>query len=77
MADAAASGDNPYGLMAMLKEGDFVSRGVFFVLMLMSAVSWYVIITKALDQAALRKQADAAEKDFWASSSLSDGVSRL
>ncbi len=78
MADAAAvGGDNPYGLMAMLKEGDFVSRFVFVALMFMSAISWYVLITKALDQNALRKQADAAEKDFWSASNLADGVARL
>lgn len=77
MADAATSGENPYSLVALLRDGDIVARGVFTILVIMSLLSWYVIITKALDQAALRKQADSAEKDFWAASSLSDGVSRL
>ena len=78
MADAAAvSGENPYSLVALLRDGDIVARGVFGILVIMSLLSWYVIITKVLDQAALRKYALAAEKDFWAASNLQDGLSRL
>ena len=50
---------------------------VFGILVIMSLMSWYVIIVKALEQSALLKQAGVAEKDFWSASSLSDGVARL
>ncbi len=78
MADAAvADGGNPYGLMGVLHDGGPVTWTVFTILVIMSLLSWYVILTKAWDQSALSAQADSAEKDFWASSSLSDGIARL
>ena len=77
MADAAAATDNPYGLVAFLRDGDLVQRTVFGILLFMSLYSWFVIITKALDQRVLRKYALTAEKDFWAASNLQDGLARL
>ena len=63
MADASAL-DNPYGIAALWTTSGAVGRGVFIILAVMSLYSWYVIITKVLDQAALRKYALAADKDF-------------
>lgn len=77
MADAAGMTDNPYGISALWTQSDWVGKGVFVILAVMSLYSWYVIITKALDQRALRKYALAAEKDFWAASNLQDGLGRL
>ena len=77
MADAAGMTDNPYGISALWTQSDWVGKGVFVILAVMSLYSWYVIITKALDQRALRKYALAAEKDFWAASNLQDGIGRL
>ena len=75
MADAAT--DNPYGIVSFVQNGDAVSRTVLGILVFMSLFSWYVIITKALDQRALKKYALTAEKDFWAASNLQDGLARL
>jgi biopolymer transport protein ExbB len=75
MADATM--ENPYGIQALWTQSDWVGKGVFVVLAIMSLYSWYVIITKALDQRALRKHAIASEKEFWAASNLQDGLSRL
>jgi len=76
MADATTM-DNPYGIGALWTQSDWVGKGVFVILAIMSLYSWYVIITKALDQRALRKYALAAEKDFWGASNLQDGHGRL
>jgi biopolymer transport protein ExbB len=76
MADAATV-DNPYGIAALWTTSDFVGKAVFVILGIMSLYSWFVILTKALDQRALRKYALTAEKDFWAASNLQDGLSRL
>jgi biopolymer transport protein ExbB len=76
MADATTM-DNPYGISALWTQSDWVGKGVFVILAIMSLYSWYVIITKALDQRALRKYALAAEKDFWGASNLQDGLGRL
>ena len=77
MADAAAATDNPYGIVSFVQNGDAVSRTVLAILIFMSLFSWYVIITKALDQRALKKYALSSEKDFWAASNLQDGLARL
>ena len=77
MADAATTVDNPYGIAALWTTSDFVGKGVFVILAVMSLFSWFVILTKVLDQSALRKHALQAEKDFWTSSSIKDGLSRL
>jgi biopolymer transport protein ExbB len=76
MADAATV-DNPYGIAALWTTSDFVGKAVFVILGVMSLYSWFVILTKALDQRALRKYALTAEKDFWAASNLQDGLARL
>ena len=77
MADAAGTVDNPYGIAAMWTSSDYVGKGVFVILGIMSLYSWFVIITKALDQRAMKKYALAAEKDFWGATNLQDGLSRL
>ncbi|HWW05036.1 MAG TPA: MotA/TolQ/ExbB proton channel family protein, partial [Collimonas sp.] len=41
--------DNPYGLDALWKGGDFVARGTLIILVLMSMGSWYIIITKLIE----------------------------
>jgi biopolymer transport protein ExbB len=77
MADAAGFVDNPYGIGALWGTSDYVGKGVFVILGVMSLYSWFVIITKALDQRAMKKYALAAEKDFWSAANLQDGLSRL
>ncbi|MDE2305652.1 MAG: MotA/TolQ/ExbB proton channel family protein [Gammaproteobacteria bacterium] len=69
--------NNPYGLGAMLQNGDVVTRSVFAILVIMSLMTWFIMITKFFDQRRLRKQGREAEKDFWAANSLNDGVAKL
>ena len=38
--------DNPYGLDALWKTGDFVAKGTLIILVIMSMGSWYNIVTK-------------------------------
>ncbi len=57
--------DNPYGFKAMWEHGDMVSKGTLFILMMMSAASWYVIITKLLEQRRVHGQARLVQADFW------------
>ena len=42
---------NPYGFSALWQGGDFVARGTLVMLLIMSMGSWYVIITKFIEQA--------------------------
>ncbi|WP_228124706.1 MotA/TolQ/ExbB proton channel family protein [Glaciimonas soli] len=68
---------NPYGLDALWKGGDFVARGTLIILVLMSMGSWYIIITKLIDQMKLMGQASAAKKSFWKASSVQAGIASL
>jgi biopolymer transport protein ExbB len=77
MANETAVVDNPYGLQQLWVQGDFVAKGTMLILLIMSMMSWYVMITKAWDQRRLKKFAVAAEKDFWKSGNVKDGVGLL
>src|SRR5579862_6384944 len=73
----AASTENPYGLAALVHNGDMISHGVLIVLAIMSFFSWYIMLTKLWDQRKLRQSAKTVEKQFWTAPSLKDGVERL
>lgn len=69
--------NNPYGLDALWKGGDFVARGTLIILVLMSMGSWYIIITKLIEQVKLMGQARAAKKTFWKAPTVEAGISGL
>jgi len=69
--------DNPYGIQALWMQSDYVGKGVFVILGLMSLWSWWVMINKWLDQRSLRKAATDAEKNFWNSGSMQEGIGKL
>jgi biopolymer transport protein ExbB len=69
--------ENPYGIEAMWSQGDAVARGTLIILLVMSAVSWYIIFTKLWDQRRLKQGAKVVEKQFWSSGSLKEAVDRL
>jgi biopolymer transport protein ExbB len=69
--------ENPYGLDALWAQGDFVARGTLLTLVIMSIGTWYVLVTKLIEQQRLLIQAKKANKTFWASSSLKEGIGTL
>jgi biopolymer transport protein ExbB len=81
-AAAPAAGEkeavhNPYGIDAVWNEGDFVTRGSVIVLSLMSMGSWYIIITKLIDQMKIMKQSQETSAKFWKASSIAAGSAAL
>ncbi len=72
-----ATVENPYGLGALVREGDFVSRGVLILLVIMSLGTWYIFVTKFVEQARLLSQAKATEKKFWTAGNLEEGIDKL
>jgi biopolymer transport protein ExbB len=69
--------DNPYGLQALLKGSDIVARVTLFILFVMSAGSWYYIITKVYEQSKMGRHARVAEKTFWSAASVQKGAEGL
>ena len=76
-ATATESVENPYGLEALWKGGDWVARSTLIILVIMSMGSWYIIITKLIEQTKLMKQAKDANKTFWNSPSVPQGTTTL
>ncbi len=77
MADETGMTENPYGIEALWTTSDYVGKGVFVILIVMSLWSWLVMINKWLDQRMLRKVAAEAEKSFWSAGSIQDGIGKL
>ncbi|RJG14564.1 MotA/TolQ/ExbB proton channel family protein [Massilia cavernae] len=61
----------------MWEEGDFVSKGTLIILSLMSMGSWYILITKLIDQAKIMKQSKETQAKFWKASSIAAGSAQL
>ena len=69
--------ENPFGLGALIQQGDLVARSTLVVLLIMSLLTWFIMITKFFDQRRQRLQAIEAEKEFWSSGSLTDALGKL
>jgi biopolymer transport protein ExbB len=76
-AAPSAHEENPYGLGALWAQGDVVAKGTLLILVLMSMGSWYVIITKFVEQSKAAKFATDAKENFWSASSLRQGTDGL
>lgn len=72
-----APGDNPYGLRQLWEQGDYVAKGTLLVLVVMSALSWWVMITKVWDQRRIKQQAKQAEREFWSAGSIKQAIETL
>ena len=73
----AQGNDNPYGVAALWQGSDIVARSVLVILAAFSAGSWYVIVTKALEQWRLGGYAKAAATSFWDAGTVQAGVGKL
>ena len=69
--------DNPYGLEAMWRDGDFVTKGTAIIMVIMSLGSWYIIFTKLWEQHKLLKSANVAQASFWSAGSIKKGTEIL
>jgi biopolymer transport protein ExbB len=68
---------NPYGPDALWKNGDFVARSTLIILGIMSMGSWYIIVTKLIDQFRLMGQAGEVKNKFWKANSIQAGSASL
>ncbi|CAI9122187.1 MotA/TolQ/ExbB proton channel family protein [Brytella acorum] len=78
-ADAAAAepAENPYGLKALWGNGDAIARSVLVILVIMSAGTWIIMVTKFLEQAKVFAASKEAAKVFWTKSSVQEGAATL
>ncbi|GEL62842.1 MotA/TolQ/ExbB proton channel family protein [Kozakia baliensis] len=84
-SDASASADaappapqgNPYGLGALWANGDAIARGVLLIMVIMSAGTWIIMVTKFLEQAKVFSASKEAAREFWTKPSVQEGASSL
>ena len=76
-AGLSSAGENPYGIQALWAQGDMVAKGTLLILVLMSMASWYIIVSKMLDQARIGKHARAVEQGFWTNGSVRQSADSL
>jgi biopolymer transport protein ExbB len=77
LAKKTELGENPYGIKAVWAQGDFVARATLLILLVMSMSSWYIVVTKLLEQAKLNRQAAAVQDSFWQSASVRQSTDTL
>ena len=65
------------GLMHFWEAGDAVTHAVAYLLLAMSVLSWYFILSKVWSAWRLRKGARAALERFWAATSIDDAIEGL
>jgi biopolymer transport protein ExbB len=80
-AGAATKGAvKSFGLKEALFPGgspNYIGLFIFATLVIMSAASWYIILTKYFEQSKVLKQSRESTPKFWSSSSLKDGANKF
>jgi biopolymer transport protein ExbB len=75
--EAAESPENPYGLMAIIHQGDLISKVVLVILLIMSLGTWLILLNKYFEQSRLFSNAKKTRQHFWTMPSLGDAVESL
>jgi biopolymer transport protein ExbB len=78
-AAAIAQGEQatPYGLAHIWETGTLVSKFIIVVLAIMSAGTWYIFITKFIEQQRILNHSKIMEKKFWAAATLNEGIDAM
>lgn len=64
--------EHSLGFAHFISQSDAVGKGVLLLLLLLSVASWYLIVTKMLENVAASKRAEAFLKIFWEAASLQE-----
>lgn len=68
--------DSPLGLFNVWSQGDAIIRGVAIILLVMSLLTWTVLILKWMQIAHIQRQA-ANSESFWSAPDLTAGLATL
>ena len=66
-----------FGIEHVWNQDDFVTRSVASVLMIMSIMSWCVIVIKFIQSAGLKRIAQRSKNDFWNEKNLPAAINLL
>jgi biopolymer transport protein ExbB len=78
----AAAGDsaapqNAFGFWEAMEQGGAIAWAILTVLVIMSIGSFYILITKLLEQNKIMRQYKSVREGFWRAGTLSEGASKL
>ena len=78
---AAAAGEaapeDAFGFWEAMEQGGVIAWCILGVLVIMSVGSFYILITKLLEQSRILNQYKAIRTNFWRAPSLAEGASKL
>ena len=78
---AAAAGEaapqNQFGFMEAMNQGGLIAWSIFGVLVIMSVGSFYILITKLLEQQKIFNQYKNVRSGFWRAGTLREGATKL
>jgi len=60
----------PPGFLHFIAQSDIVGKSLFGVLIVMSLISWYLIVVKMIMRVRLKRRSENFLREFWAASSL-------
>ncbi|MDN8044832.1 MotA/TolQ/ExbB proton channel family protein [Burkholderia vietnamiensis] len=66
-----------YGIAHVWAQGDFVTRAIAITLLVMSVLSWIVIVVKGWNVIRLNRLTKNAEQAFWHSDDFDDSIKKL
>lgn len=66
-----------FGISGAWAQADAVSRSIAIILMIMSVMSWSVLVVKSLQLLRMRSMMHRAKTQFWHASSFPEGVKAL
>ncbi|MGO3743483.1 MotA/TolQ/ExbB proton channel family protein [Kerstersia sp.] len=67
---SAGAAEQSMGFLHFVGQSDVVGKALFIILLVMSLISWYLIVVKAISNYRTRKRARAFLDKFWNASSL-------
>ena len=76
-AAGEAAPKNQFGFWEAMNQGGVIAWSIFGVLVIMSVGSFYILITKLLEQNKIFKQYNEVRSTFWRANSLKEGATKL
>ena len=76
-AAAEAAPQNQFGFWEAMEQGAPISYIILGTLVIMSVGSFYILITKLLEQNRIFRQYKAVRTNFWRANTLSEGATKL
>jgi biopolymer transport protein ExbB len=81
LAAAAAAGEEApgsnFGFWEAMEQGGMIAWFILAVLVIMSVGSFYILITKLLEQSKIMRQYKGVQSNFWRAASLREGAGKL